>query len=137
MAGWIRRHRAETEVVQTLDERGLVLLLAGAVHVAVRRRGPDRAKDTSALRVTRGAARRVAGSAHAAPVELVTGDRRRIEVGRREVRARVKIGGEVTAVAGRIEDVAVRELRMIRGRSVLEEVSRGIRVLLPGHYAPG
>lgn len=136
LASRIRRDGTEAEVVQTLDQRCLVLLLADAVHVAVGRVGSDRTEIAGRLRVTV-ATGRVAASVHGASVELVTGDRGGIEVGRREVGARVEITGQVTAVAGRVEDVAMRELRMIRGRTVLEEVRARIRVLLAsaGYYA--
>lgn len=92
LAGRVRRHGAKAEVVQPLDERRLVLLLAGPVHVAVRRRGPDRAQIPCALRIPV-ASRRVARSVHAATVELVAGDRGRVEVGRWEVDACVEVGG--------------------------------------------
>lgn len=136
LASRIRCHGTEAEVIQTLDQRGLVLLLTDAVHVAVRRGGTDWTEVAGGLRVAV-ASCGVAGSVHAATVELVAGDRRRIEVGRREIGARVQITGQITTVAGRVEDVAMRELRVIRGRTVLEEVRARIRVLLAsaGDYA--
>lgn len=37
LAGRVRRHGAQAKVVQTLDKRCFILLLARTVHVAVRR----------------------------------------------------------------------------------------------------
>lgn len=112
LAGRIGRDRAEAEVVEALDQGALVLLLSGGggrgrgrcgagVDVTVGRRGADRTEITAAgvrSTGTGGAVHASAGTLGAsgavdtAAVELMTGKRARVEIGRRELGAGIEIG---------------------------------------------
>jgi len=158
LAGRIGRDRAEAEVVEALDQGALVLLLLRRrCRAGVGRRGADRAEVTAASALgARGPGTRAiyaaasavgAGAVHAAAVKLMAGERGRVEIRRWELGAGVEIGRQVAAVVRRVEDVAMRELRVIRrrrrrcGRAVLKEVRARVRVLLRGSrrgdYATG
>lgn len=159
LIGRVGRDRAEAKVVEALDQGALVLLLLRCrCRAGVSRRGADWAKVTAASALSAGSActRAVhaaagaggARSVHAAAVKLMAGERGRVEIGRLEFGTGIEIGRQIAAVVRRVEDVAMRELRVIRrrrrrccGRAVLEEVRTRVRVLLRGtrrgDYATG